>query len=169
MRSLEAAIATREPVSSKPPTFPKDAGPKSLLQIGAPYVDPQLWIESIRSIDLPTEGATFEPTTFTPSFQKHAGQRCQGLQIRIQDRDSFQPYRCGIAMLIAAAKAFPRTLPGGAIPTNSKRITPAIDLLYGSPALRNTIEGSTSIDNLSQQMERFETWYQTARKEFLLY
>jgi len=170
MRSLEAAIVYPGTCLFEATNLSEGRGTESpLLQIGAPYVDPQLWIESIRSIDLPTEGATFEPTTFTPSFQKHAGQQCRGLQIRIQDRNSFQPYRCGIAMLIAAAKAFPNDFAWRSEPYEFKTDIPAIDLLYGDPALRNAIEGAASIDSLSQQMEIFETWYDDARREFLLY
>lgn len=170
MQSLEAAIAYPGTCLFEATNLSEGRGTDSpFTQIGAPYVDPSIWIESIYSIGLPIGGVTFESTTFTPAFQKHAGQRCQGLLIRIQDRNSFQPYRCGIAMLIAAAKAFPRNFAWRSEPYEFKTDIHAIDLLCGSPALRNAIEDDLSIENLSQQMESFESWYKTARAEFLLY
>lgn len=170
MQSLEAAIAYPGTCLFEATNLSEGRGTDSpFTQIGAPYVDPSIWIEAICSIGLPIGGVAFESTTFTPAFQKHAGQRCQGLQIRIQDRNSFQPYRCGIAMLIAAAKAFPKNFAWRSEPYEFKTDTPAIDLLYGSPALRNAIEDDLSIDKLDQQMESFESWYKTARAEFLIY
>ena len=72
-------------------------------------------------------------------------------------------------MLIAAAKAFPKNFAWRSEPYEFKTDTPAIDLLYGSTALRNAIEDDLSIDKLDQQMESFESWYKTARAEFLIY
>ena len=66
------------------------------MKIGAPYVDRHIWMQAIHSIEPTFEGVSLEPTFFTPAFQKYAGKRCEGLQIGIHDRDTFQPYRLGI-------------------------------------------------------------------------
>ena len=170
MRSLDTAIAYPGTCLFEATNLSEGRGTESpLMLIGGPYVDPHIWMEAINSIGLPIEGITFEPTSFTPTFQKYAGQQCQGLKIRIQDRDSIQPYRCGIAMLIAAAKAFPKDFAWRSEPYEFKTDLPAIDLLYGGRTLRNVIEGTETIDSLNQQMESFENWYANARAEFLLY
>jgi len=170
MRSLEAAIAYPGTCLFEATNLSEGRGTKSpLMQIGAPYVDRHIWMEAINSIEPTFEGVSLEPTSFTPTFQKYAGQQCQGLQVRIQDRDSFQPYRCGIIMLAAAAKAFPKDFAWRSEPYEFKTDIPAIDLLYGGQNLRNVIEGAETIDTLNQQMESFENWFANARTEFLLY
>ena len=74
------------------------------------YVDPHIWMEAINSIGLPIEGITFEPTSLHTNVSEVCWSTMPGLKIRIQDRDSIQPYRCGIAMLIAAAKSLSERL-----------------------------------------------------------
>ena len=67
--------------------------------IGAPYVDHQ-WAESLNALDLP--GVDFREAYFTPSFSKHAGVACAGVQLHVTDRDDFEAIRTAIAMIVTA-------------------------------------------------------------------
>jgi hypothetical protein len=44
---------------------------------------------------------------------------------------------------------------------------PAIDLLYGDDSLRKAAERRLSIETVSKQMDTFESWYKSARTQYL--
>ena len=137
--------------------------------IGAPWIDSNTWIAATKEIGLSTEGATLTAIDFTPKFQKHAGELCHGIQIKVEDRESFQPYRLGIALLIAAAQTFPDNFEWRKEPYEFVDNVPAIDLLYGDSTLRRIAEGRSSIDEIVTQMKEFESWYQSSRANYFLY
>ena len=57
--------------------------------LGAPFVDEQALLRDMNALCLP--GVTFRAMTFTPVFNKHAGQTCRGLELHITDRDAYRP------------------------------------------------------------------------------
>ena len=57
--------------------------------LGAPFVDEQALLKDMNSLCLP--GVTFRAMTFTPVFNKHAGQTCRGLELHITDREAYRP------------------------------------------------------------------------------
>ena len=67
--------------------------------IGAPYVDHQ-WAEALNGLDL--RGVDFREAYFTPSFSKHSGVACTGVQLHVTDRDDFDAIRTAIAMIVTA-------------------------------------------------------------------
>jgi uncharacterized protein YbbC (DUF1343 family) len=67
--------------------------------IGAPYVDHR-WAEALNGLDLP--GVDFREAYFTPSFSKHSGAACTGVQLHVTDRDDFDAIRTAIAMIVTA-------------------------------------------------------------------
>jgi len=118
---------------------------------------------------MPMEGVDLEVAEFTPQFQKHAGECCRGIHIRVKNRSVFQPYRLGITLLIAAAKTFPGQFQWRKEAYEFIESVPAIDLLYGNDSLRKVAEGKSSIEEIQTQMETFENWFNSARKPYLLY
>src|SRR6185369_4463825 len=54
---------------------------------GAPHLDPYALVESLESERIP--GVRFRPCFFQPTFQKHAGTLCAGVQLHVTDRSSF--------------------------------------------------------------------------------
>lgn len=137
--------------------------------IGAPFIDPEIWISAVKSTGIPLEGASLHAIEFTPQFQKHAGTLCRGIQIQIHDRLAFKPYRFGIALLAGVAKAFPNDFKWREEPYEFISDVPAIDLLYGDCSLRRTIETNSSLQTTLKQMEAFEDWYATARTPYMRY
>ena len=100
---------------------------------------------------------------------KRAGELCRGVQIKVHDRLAFKPYRFGIALLVAATKAFPDDFMWRTEPYEFINDIPAIDLLYGDDLLHNNVEGRSSLEDVLRQMESFEDWYESARTAYLCY
>ena len=44
-------------------------------------------------------GVLFRELNFEPTFQKHAHQLCQGVQIHVTDRDGYEAVRTGLTIL----------------------------------------------------------------------
>ena len=65
--------------------------------VGAPYLDPYALVEAVSSED--TVGATLRPCFFEPTFQKHAGVMCGGVQIHVTDPRAFRSVRAGHILL----------------------------------------------------------------------
>jgi uncharacterized protein YbbC (DUF1343 family) len=74
--------------------------------IGAPWLEHEEAARMLNGLGLP--GVVFEPIVFTPEQKpfhgrppKLTGERVRGLFVRVTDRDAFEPYRAGVAMLWA--------------------------------------------------------------------
>lgn len=61
---------------------------------GAPHVDPFVLAQHLNDIGL--AGIRFRPQYFQPTFQKHGGTVCGGVQLHVTDRDALQSYRLGL-------------------------------------------------------------------------
>src|SRR5260370_37462863 len=64
--------------------------------IGAPFIDPYELAQELSREEIP--GAVLRPLHFQPTFHKHAGELCGGLQIHITDRCAFMPVITGVAI-----------------------------------------------------------------------
>ena len=64
--------------------------------IGAPFVEEKKLVADMNALCLP--GVTFRAMTFTPMFNKHAGQTCRGVELHITDRDTYRPFETVLHM-----------------------------------------------------------------------
>jgi uncharacterized protein YbbC (DUF1343 family) len=69
---------------------------------GAPWLDGGELADYLNGQSL--DGLRFRPVYFKPSFSKHAGALCGGVQAHITDRKALRPVHAGLAMLEAAKK-----------------------------------------------------------------
>lgn len=107
--------------------------------LGAPYIDGRL-ASRLRELDLP--GVLFREVWFAPTFHKYAGSTVRGVQLHVSDRGAFRPVATGLAVLDAIAGLYPeefRFLPPGERLDGPDR-RHAVDLLWGSDALRTAVE-----------------------------
>ena len=107
--------------------------------IGAPWLDER----KIAELEIP--GARLEPFCFKPAFNKHAGERCRGVFVRVTNRHEFQPVRAYMRLLKAIRDAAPdqfRWYDGFYEYAN----VPAIDALTGSSEYRTLVERGTLRD-----------------------
>lgn len=70
--------------------------------IGAPYVDPHALKARLDDYELP--GIEFRVCSFRPTFQKHAGRNCQGVQLHVTDRNRLKSVATGMATLKALSE-----------------------------------------------------------------
>ncbi len=73
---------------------------KPFEMIGAPWLDPQIIINTVGSVD----GAVLRECHFTPTFSKYKDELCHGIQIHITDREIFSAFEVGIKIFDALRK-----------------------------------------------------------------
>ena len=129
--------------------------------IGAPFIQAEALANHMNNLDLP--GVRFRPVWFTPTFSKHAGTLCGGVQIHVTDRDAFLPVRTGLALLKAVHDDYPQDFrfePG----------TPSFfDKLAGNGWIRLTIETGESINDMEARWQPELQRFQEVRRHYLLY
>ena len=123
--------------------------------IGAPWLDPYEISDIMNNMDL--EGVRFRPLFFVPTFSKHCGKLCKGVQIHVTDRQKFKAVKTGLFLYDIIRKAsgdkFEFNIP---IVNKSKY---GIDLLTGDSGAR---EGKYSINKL------YDIWEARCRKYKIL-
>ncbi len=132
---------------------------------GGPAVDAAVLGWTLEVAKLP--GVRFRPAWFRPTFQKHAGADCGGVQLHVTDRRAFRPVRTGLAVLAAL-----RGLPGFAWRTEEYefvRDRPAIDLLFGSAREREGLDAGVPWRELAAAWEPGEAAFADRRAPHLLY
>jgi uncharacterized protein YbbC (DUF1343 family) len=135
--------------------------------VGAPHLDGQRLAADLAAMQLP--GVAFRPVVYTPTFHKHAGQACGGVQLHVTDREAFRPLRTGVAFLAACRAQNPDAFRWRAKAYEFVDAIPAIDLLAGSPALRLGIEAGATLDELTARWPRDEGAFTDERAQYLLY
>ena len=135
--------------------------------VGAPFVDSYKLASALTSDGLP--GVVFRPLTFRPTFHKHAGKPCGGVQLHVTNRRTFLPYATGVAML----RQF-RRLCGADFVWRTETYEfvsdhPAIDLLTGSAEVRLAIDAGAALPEILAQWKVDEAAFIERRAEHLLY
>jgi len=73
--------------------------------IGAPWIDAQRLALYLNQRNIP--GVRFVPVQFVPKSSTFKGEKCNGVNIIITNRQVFQPVRTGIEIAVALRKLFP--------------------------------------------------------------
>lgn len=131
---------------------------------GAPFVDGAALAKSVA-----IEGAALRPLSFQPTFDKHAGKRCGGVQLHITDAQRFDPYAAYLRIIAGL-----RTLVGSDMAWNFDayefvRDRPAIDLLTGGPEYRALVDSTSSIEDWLRHDASEAAEFAEFRREFLVY
>lgn len=134
---------------------------------GAPFIDGGRLAAELRRHDLP--GVLFRPCVIEPAFHKFSGERCGALQLHVTGRRAFEPYRTGLAVLVAVRELWPESFSWRAEPYEFRADVPAIDLLTGSPAVRQAIDGGATLDEVARIACGGTELYDAGRGRALLY
>ncbi|MGH8822966.1 MAG: exo-beta-N-acetylmuramidase NamZ family protein [Jiangellaceae bacterium] len=130
--------------------------------IGAPEIDHR-WEEALNARQIP--GVSFREAYFNPTFSKHAGNVCGGVQVYVHDRDTYDPIRTGLTMIIAARQEFPqyrwRSQDG---PTSFW-----LDKLTGSDRARLAIDAGADIDEVVDGWQDELAEFRKVREKYLIY
>ncbi|MBU1244311.1 DUF1343 domain-containing protein [Myxococcota bacterium] len=132
---------------------------------GAPGLDGTKLAEAIG----PVPGAILRPLMFKPTFQKHAGQVCGGVQIHVTDRAHFRSWNLMIHAFSAILNLWPDRFGWRTDAYEFVREIPAFDLLAGSSAVREALEHGVDPDELiAEQTFPADEWRQRC-EPFRLY
>ncbi len=134
---------------------------------GAPFMDGQALARALRGAGLP--GVLPRSVGFTPTFQKHKGSLCGGVQLHITDRESFRPLRTGVALLRAARQCWPEAFDWRDEAYEFVDDKPAIDLLAGGTWLREGVDGGADLEEICAGWGEQEAAFLERRKPHLLY
>ena len=134
---------------------------------GAPWIDGPKLARRMNDEKLP--GVRFRSLSFRPTFQKHAGQDCGGVQLHVTDRGAFQSVRTSLALL-----AVMREMSGDKFAWRTEiyefvREPIAIDLLFGSDRERKHLEAGKSWRELPPLWESEEAAFAHRRHMVFLY
>ncbi len=116
---------------------------------GAPWLNETKLANSLNASGL--RGFVARPLTFTPTFQKHAGRICAGVQIHVTDPSTFEPVRVYTAAIIAARRQKPDEFRWRTEVYEFRTKPIAIDLLYGSDRERKAIEAGAGWQDLADE------------------
>jgi len=111
----------------------------------------------------------FRPHAFEPVFHKHAAALCGGCQIHITDRTTFRPVETGVALVAAFRDAGPGQFAWREPPYEYEYDHAPIDILYGSPALREGLEAGRTAHDLVQPWADEVASFELLRRQYLLY
>jgi len=135
--------------------------------VGAPFIVPDRLAKRLSEFDL--HGVFFRPTFFKPTFDKFKGQACGGVFLHVLNRKKFKPVRTAMAIIRAVKELYPKQFGWFLGPYEYERATPAIDLLYGSEALRKAIDAGASLAPLFEVSAAEEKNFAQRAKEWWLY
>jgi len=135
--------------------------------VGAPWLDPWGLARAMNREGLP--GVRFRPTYFTPTFQKHAGRLCGGLQVHVTDRRRFQPFLSYVLLLSHARRQDPGRFAWRDPPYEYELVKRPIDILYGSDRLRATLEAGGPPRRLARGWKPEVLRFRRRRAPYLLY
>ncbi|GAB5540969.1 MAG: DUF1343 domain-containing protein [Sandaracinaceae bacterium] len=117
----------------------------------------------------PIDGAALRPTTFQPTFQKHAGRICGGVQVHVTDPEIFQPYAAYLRLIAEAAKLLGDDFAWRPDPYEFIGDVPAVDLLTGGPEYRAAVEGRADLSEVLEAERAGARAFRERRREWLIY
>ena len=148
---------------------------RPLELFGAPDIDARALIAKMSALAPDwLAGCRLRDCWFEPTFHKHAGKLCNGVQIHVDDpgyrHGDFRPWRLQ-ALAFKALRALQPDYPlwrDFAYEYESERL--AIDLINGSPLLREWVDDEeASPADLDALARTDEAAWAATRQEFLLY
>ena len=133
--------------------------------IGAPWVDPYDAVEVLNTASLP--GVLFRPIYFVPTFSKHAGEECGGVQVIVTDRQAVDSCLTGLTLLKCLQDLYPEQTQWRTRSGDTGIL--AIDRLMGTDKVRH------GLDAKRQPEAILADWYEDAKsfaamqKQYWLY
>ncbi len=135
------------------------------LAFGAPWIVADELLVKMEALDL--AGVAFETVTFTPKnmperalHPKYEDQRCQGLRLRVTDRNKFEPIPMTVWLLAQIKQLYPQDF---------QFYQRRIDLLSGSSELRETLDQDGSVAEMLDHWAQEAAAFAKSAKQYYLY
>ena len=147
---------------------------RPLELFGAPDLDPAAILEVMSSLQPGwLRGCRLRPCWFEPTFHKHAGKLCAGIQIHVEgpgyDHGAFRPWRL-MALAFKAIKALQPDYPLWRDFPYEYETRLAIDVINGGPLLRTWVDDAAAKPgDLDAAASADEKAWRAERKGVLLY
>jgi uncharacterized protein YbbC (DUF1343 family) len=148
---------------------------RPLELFGAPDIDARAILAEMRAF-APNwlKGCKLREIWFEPTFHKHAGKLCNGLQIHIEDNSyqhaDFRPWRLQALAFKAIRRLYPDYALWRDFAYEYEHDRLAIDLINGSALLREWVDTTTSTaDELDALATPDETLWNETAERFKLY
>jgi uncharacterized protein YbbC (DUF1343 family) len=135
--------------------------------VGAPWVVAEPFADAMNRLGLP--GVHFRPAVIEPTFHKHAHTSCGGCQIHVIDRAQFRPVETGVALVIAFRSSDRERFAWREPPYEYEHERLPIDILSGSPSVREHIEAGVSAREIARSWHSAVEPFMETRARFLLY
>jgi uncharacterized protein YbbC (DUF1343 family) len=148
---------------------------RPLELFGAPDVDARQWIATMHHLAPQwLQGCRLRPCWFEPTFHKHVGKLCSGMQIHVDDpyyhHEAFQPWRVQALAFKALRQLAPDYPLWRDFPYEYERGRLAIDLINGSELLRQWVDDAAATPaDLDAVTKPDEAAWREQRREFELY
>lgn len=130
--------------------------------IGAPFLNSKRLLEVMNNRNY--DGVMFREVYFTPTFSKHAGSLCSGIQIHVTNRNKCNPFRLALDMLLEIKAMHSKEFEY--IPPFKSGGQPFINLISGSDKLKNH---NGSLDELFEKLNINYDDYLIEKKLYELY
>ena len=135
--------------------------------IGATWLDGEQLAARMNAVGL--GGVHFRPAIFEPTFQKHARETCGGCQIHVTARQSFVSVKAGVSLLRECYGLAPKQFKWRDPPYEYEHDKMPIDILAGSPQLREQIEQQIPLADIAESWGPGVAAFEAMRKPYLLY
>ncbi|MEA3030078.1 MAG: hypothetical protein QOG13_1403 [Sphingomonadales bacterium] len=148
---------------------------RPLELFGAPDIDARLVLAEMGALAPHwLEGCGLRDCWFEPTFHKHVGKLCSGVQIHAEaplyDHAAFRPWRLQALAFKAIRRLWPDYPLWRDFPYEYELGKLAIDVINGGPALREWVDDPAAApDDLDALTRPDEQAWREARREFLLY
>ncbi|MDT0458807.1 DUF1343 domain-containing protein [Streptomyces sp. DSM 41527] len=125
--------------------------------LGADGID-RRWAAAATGLGLP--GVHFREAYFAPTFSKFQGKTIGGVQLHVHDRETFDPVRTGIGLLVTAKRVWSGF---------AWRPDNGIDRLTGSSTVRKMIDAGAGTDEIVAAWRQNLARFRALRKPYLRY
>ncbi|HKP45733.1 MAG TPA: DUF1343 domain-containing protein [Pyrinomonadaceae bacterium] len=135
--------------------------------IGAPYIVPEQFAKALNSLTL--RGVYFRSCIFRPTFQKHGGVSCGGVQIHVLDREAFEPVTAGLAIVKVAYDLYGDEFQWKQTAYEYVFDRNPFDVIAGTTKVREAIEQLQDIPELEASWQGELNQFKEVREAYLLY
>ncbi|WP_329466041.1 exo-beta-N-acetylmuramidase NamZ family protein [Streptomyces sp. NBC_01431] len=125
--------------------------------LGADGIDGR-WAAALN--ELAPAGVRFREAYFAPTFSKFEGKTVGGVQLHVHDRESYDPVRTGILLLVTAKRVWSGF---------AWRPDNWIDKLTGSALVRTMIDAGAGADEVVAAWQPGLAAFEAVRREYLMY
>jgi uncharacterized protein YbbC (DUF1343 family) len=135
--------------------------------VGAPWLDGPALARALEKERIP--GAGFRAAAFTPTFQKHAGLLCRGVQVHVLDRTRFPAFLAYLLLVHHARRQDPARFAWRDPPYEYELVKLPFDILCGTDRVRKAVEAGVSPKRLVPAWRREIAPFRKRRARYLLY